>query len=175
MSPGFTKLRVNWEEKYVTDFVLAKYPDDEAKFRVPLGTAPEMFIREMGLTKALKTYRPYRPECDAAVITADRIVLIEGKIMKVMDGLAKLPIYRSLVRYTPELDVFKNLPVEAMLVTPKEPGWTREIADEYDIRIEIFVPEWIEDYYEHQERYWTAEERFKRLQRRDTLTRMGYE
>ncbi|TSA40264.1 hypothetical protein D4Q85_00060 [bacterium] len=171
--PGFTKLRANWEQRYVTDYVLAKYPKDIQQYRVPLGSVPELWIKEMGLGKALKTYRPYRPEADACVITADKIVLIEGKIFKVMDGLAKLPIYRSLVAETPELDMYKSLPVEAVLVTPKEPGWSRRVAIENDITVDIFVPAWIEEYYDEQEKYWTAEERVKRLQRKEKLKRMG--
>jgi len=173
--PGFTKLRENWEQRYVSDYVIGKYPHDIHKFRCPLGTAPDIWIHEMGLGKALKTYRPYRPECDAAVVTADKIVVIEGKLFKVMDGLAKLPIYRSLIRETPEFDIYKTLPVDAVLVTPKDPGWSKRVAEEYNIVVDIFIPEWIKEYYEKQERYWTAEERLKRLKRKEVLEGMGYE
>ena len=173
--PGFTKLRENWEQRYVSDYVITTYPRDIHKFRCPLGTVPEMWIREMGLGKALRTYRPYRPECDAAVITADKIVLIEGKLFKVMDGLAKLPIYRSLVQETPEFDEFKTLPVEAVLVTPKEPGWSARVAKENNITVDIFRPDWIMEYYASQEKYWTAEERWKRVKRKETLEGLGYD
>ena len=173
--PGFTKLRENWEQRYVSDYVLEKYPHNIHKFRCPLGTVPEMWINEMGLAKALKTYRPYRPECDAAVITADSIVLIEGKLFKVMDGLSKLPIYRSLIKRTPEFDAYKTLPVEAVLVTPKEPGWSKEVAEENNIIVDLFTPDWIMEYYEQQERYWTAEERLKRLKRKKVLEGLEYD
>ena len=129
----------------------------------------------MGLDLALRTYRPYRPECDAAVLTADKIVLIEGKLFKVMDGLAKLPIYRSLIQETPEFDEFKTLPVEAVLVTPKEPGWSSRVAKENNITVEIFKPEWIMEYYDNQEKYWTAEERLKRIKRKGVLEGLGYD
>lgn len=173
--PGFTKLRENWEQRYVSEYVLETYPQDTHKFRCPLGTVPEMWINEMGLGKALKVYRPYRPECDAAVITADAIVLIEGKLFKVMDGLSKLPIYRSLIKETPEFFEYKTLPVQAVLVTPKEPGWSARIAKENDIRVEIYRPAWIEEYYANQEKYWTAEERLKRLKRKRVLEGLEYE
>ena len=173
--PGFTKIRENWEHRYVSDYVVEKYPHDIHKFRCPLGSVPEMWIREMGLGKAIKTYRPYRPECDAAVITADKIVLIEGKLFKVMDGLSKLPIYRSLIKETPEFSEYKTLPVEAVLVTPKEPGWAKRVAEENKIRVEIYMPDWIKDYYEKQESYWTAEERLKRMKRRRVLESLEYD
>jgi len=173
--PGFTKLRENWEDRYVSEYVLETYPRATHKFRCPLGNVPEMWVKEMGLGKALRTYRPYRPECDAAVITADALVLIEGKIFKVMDGLSKLPVYRSLIPETPEFWEYKGLPIEAVLVTPKEPGWSRKIAEDSDIKVVIYAPEWLKDYYAKQEVYWTAEERVKRLKRKDVLKRSGFE
>lgn len=172
--PGFTKLRADWEHRYVSDYVLMKYPHDIHKFRCPLGAVPEMWIREMGLGKAVKAFRPYRPEVDAAVITADRIVLIEGKIFKVMDGLSKLPIYRSLIPETPEFDEYKTLPIDAVLVTPKDPGWTRKVAVELSVEIVLYSPDWLKEYYELQEKYWTVEERVKRLKRKEKLKGLEY-
>lgn len=173
--PGFTKIRENWEHRYVSDYVVTRYPHDAHKFRCPLGSVPEMWVQEMGLGKAIRAYRPYRPEADAAVITADAIVLIEAKIFKVMDGIAKLPIYRSLVAETPEFDAYRTLPVEAVLVTPKDPGWTRKVAVETNVRIELYMPDWIEEYYKKQEVYWTAEERLKRMKRKRVLEGLDYD
>lgn len=172
---GFTKLREDWETRYVSAYVLEKFPNDEAKYRCPLGTVPEQFIAALGLGKAIRMYRPYRPECDAAVITADSIVLIEGKIFKVVDGLAKLPLYRFLVPQTPEFAAFKSMPVRAVLVTPKKLTWGEEYAKSVNVEIDLFAPDWIQEYYAKQESYWTGEERFKRYQRGETLRRLGYE
>ncbi len=172
--PGFTKLRADWEHRYVSDYVLMKYPHDIHKFRCPLGTVPEMWVREMGLGKAIRAFRPYRPEVDAAVVTADRIVIIEGKLFKVMDGLSKLPIYRSLIAETPEFSEYRTLPVEAVLVTPKEPQWAQKVVAELDIVVDIFIPGWIKEYYEAQEKYWTTEEKFEREKRKEMLKGLGY-
>lgn len=173
--PGFTKLRENWEQRYVTDYVIKTYPHDIHKFRCPLGTAPEMFVKELGMAAALRQYRPYRPECDAAVVTADEIILLEGKIFKVVDGIAKLPLYRFLLPRTPEFYEFRTLPVRAVLITPKKPGWEKEYAEHVDVHVEIFRPDWIMDYYMHQEKYWTAEERWKRKKRKGVLEELGYD
>jgi hypothetical protein len=170
----FTKLRTEWESKYVSEYVLQKYPHDEVQFRCPLGKVPESMIKELGLSKATGAYRPYRPEVDARVITDDALVLIEGKIFKVMDGLSKLPVYRSLVKETPELELYKNFPVRAVLVTPKELTWGANIAVEQNIEVELFLPGWLDEYYAQQEGYWTAEERYKREQRKNVLKGLGF-
>jgi len=172
---GFTKLRAENELRYVSEYVVNNYPKNLVKLRCPLGTAPDSFIKEMGLNKALRTYRPSRPEVDACIITNKNIVVIEGKIMKVMDGISKLIVYRDLVESTPELVAYKSLPVLALLITPKPPLWTKTIAEKHNIKIEIYKPDWIVDYYEKQEMYWSAEERLKRAGRKSKLKQLGYE
>jgi hypothetical protein len=172
---GFSKIRAENEARYVSEYVVNNYPHNLVKLRCPLGTAPDSFIKEMGLSKALRTYRPSRPEVDACIITNTNIVLIEGKIIKVMDGISKLIVYRDLVESTPELVAYKSLRVQPILITPKPPLWTKTIADKHDIKIEIFKPDWIKNYYEKQEMYWSAEERLKREGRKSTLKRLGYE
>lgn len=172
--PGFTKLRANWEQRYVSDYVIEKFPHNMHKFRCPLGAVPHEWVAEMGEAKALKAFRPYRPEVDAAIITDDAIIIIEAKIFKVMDGISKLPVYRSLIPETPEFREYRGLKTRAILVTPKDPGWTRRVAEENHIEIDIYKPTWIAEYYEKQERYWTAEERLERLKRKKVLGELGY-
>lgn len=170
----FTKMRTEHEARYVSEYVLQTFPDDIHQFRCPLGRVPESLIKELGLGKAIGMYRPYRPECDALVITNTHVVLIEGKIFKVMDGLSKLPVYRSLVAETPELDLYKKFPTRAILVTPKQPVWSAPFVQEQGIEIDIFLPDWLEEYYKSQEQYWTAEERMKRLGRKEVLKGLGF-
>ena len=170
----FTKVRTEWETRYVSDYVLSKFPNDIVQYRCPLGRVPESMIKELGLSKAIGMYRPYRPEVDALVITANDITIIEGKIFKVMDGLSKLPVYRSLVKETPELDLYKKFPIRAILVTPKQPVWSAPFVREQGIEIDIFLPAWLDEYYKSQEQYWTAEERMKRLERKEVLKGLGF-
>ncbi len=82
---GFTKIRAENELRYVSEYVLTNYPKNLVKLRCPLGTAPDSFIKEMGLNKALRTYRPSRPEVDACIITNTNIIMnikkdIEGHL-----------------------------------------------------------------------------------------------
>ena len=170
----FTKIRAENEAQYVSEYVVKNFKGFTFKLRCPLGTAPDAFIKEYGLRKALHIYRPSRPEVDACIITNEDIVLIEGKIQRVLDGIAKLIVYRDLVETTPELVAYKTLPVRAILVTPKPPLWSKTIADKYNIKMDIYVPKWIEEYWKSQERYWSAEERLKREQRKKALKTFGF-
>ena len=171
---GFTKKRANPEARYVSEYCLLKYPDDTIKLRVPLGTAPESIIKEMGLARTLRQFRPYRPEADALVIRSDSLVLIEGKIIKVLDGLSKLIVYRDLLKYTPELEPFKDFPITAILVTPKPPLWFLKVATDFDIAYDIYAPDWLTEYYNKQDTYFTKAERLERFKRSQALDKLGF-
>jgi hypothetical protein len=173
--PPQTKIRQNHERRFVSDYVLTKYPKRDVRFNCPLGNAPEDWLKVMGMQKALRTYRPFRPEVDAVVFLADEILLLEGKIMKVLDGISKLIIYRDLVAETPELTAYRALGVRARLVTPKPPSWAENVAKKHFIEIDVYRPEWLQEYYDQQERYWTADERIERENRKTILKKMGYE
>ncbi|MDY6888277.1 MAG: hypothetical protein SVV88_11660 [Pseudomonadota bacterium] len=170
-----TKIRQNNERKFVTDYVLEKYPGKTVKYNCPLGNAPEDWLKAMGMNKALRSYRPFRPEVDAVILLDDEILLIEAKILKVLDGMSKLIIYRDLVAETPELQAYRALGIRARVITPKPPSWVSNVAKKHAIEIEVYRPEWIEEYYTQQERYWTSEERVERENRKAVLKRMGYE
>lgn len=171
---GFTKKRANPEARYVSEYCLLKYPDDVIKLRVPLGTAPESIIKEMGLARTLRQFRPYRPEADALIIRKDSLVIIEGKIIKVLDGLSKLIVYRQLLKYTPELAEFADLPVTATVVTPKPPLWFLKVAQDFDISYDIYAPEWLAAYYDKQDKYFTKPERVERFKRAQALDKLGF-
>ena len=90
----FTKLRREIEPKWVAEYCAKFYPNDIVKYRCPLGAPPRELVEEHGLEKALRLYRPYRPEVDALVITKTSLILIEAKVHRYVDGLAKLPLYK---------------------------------------------------------------------------------
>lgn len=134
-----------------------------------------MWVQSMGLGKAIRSFRPYRPEVDALLIAPESIILIEGKIVKVMDGMSKLPIYRSLIPTTPELIAYKSMPVRCILLTAKPPGWVGDVSEEHNVEIVEFRPNWLDEYYNRREEYWTQEEREKRQGRKATLQRLGFD
>jgi len=168
-----TKVREENEARYVSDYILERFPGERYKLRVPLGNAPERWIEEMGAEKALRSYRSYRPEADAIVITEEKMILIEGKIFRVMDGISKLVVYRFLIPDTPELSEYQDRPIETRLVTPQPPYWATRFADHEGIEIDMYEPDWIQHYKERYNRYWTSEERAERAKRREVLKGLG--
>lgn len=171
---GHYKLREEWESKFVSEYIESAYPDTLKKIRVPLGPLETEDIALYGLEKAARRMRPWRPEVDAIVITDKEMILIEGKIIKVMDGFSKLPVYGALARESPDLDKYNKKEIRLVLVTPKPPTWALSIAPDFHVEIEIYKPEWLQDYYNRREVYWTAEGRYKREKRKVAMKELGF-
>ena len=172
---GQTKKRANNEKRYCSEYCLINYPDDVIKLNVPLGTAPESLIREFGLARTLRQFRPFRPEVDALIIRNDDLVLIETKIIRVLDGLAKLIVYRQLIGYTPELADYWDYPIKTVLVTPKPPLWFIKVAHDFDIDYVVYAPEWLDAYYKKQDEYTTKKEVIARRKRVHILEDLGFD
>ena len=90
---GHTKSRREIEPRWVSEYVATHYARHKVRLRVPLGPVPEYLKKAHGTPKAIRIYRPWRPEVDCLVIMPGALVLIEAKIFKYMDGLSKLPVY----------------------------------------------------------------------------------
>lgn len=169
-----TKTRRELEPKWVSWYCAKYYPDDIVKLRCPLGPAPEELRKLYGEAKALKVYRPSRPEVDACVINSAEIRLIEAKVQKFMDGLSKLPVYKALVTDTPELRPWRDLPVSMYLLIPAEIAWVRAAAAKMGVKIHIDAPPFIMEYWQERDKYWTKPYMEKRLARKKKLEELGY-
>lgn len=88
--------------------------------------------------------------------------MVEGKIFKVIDGLAKLPIYKDLWPSTPEAREMKNWPVEMRLVAPRTAPWFEEAARAKNITVVVYRPDWVDEYELEYQKYWTKEYRESR-------------
>jgi len=170
----FTRLRREIEPRWVAEYIVKFYPHYPVRYRVALGPVPEELVKAHGLSKALRIYRAWRPEADALLILPDRLVLVEAKIFKVMDGISKLPIYKALIPKTPELAPYHHLPVEAklLLVRAVEPWITA--AKEYGIELVNWVPTWVEEIWLQRDLYWTKEAVELRERRKEVLRRLGF-
>jgi len=111
---------------------------------------------------------------DALIIRKDDLVLIETKIIRVLDGLAKLIVYRQLIGYTPELADYWDYPIKTVLVTPKPPLWFIKVAHDFDIDYVVYAPEWLEPYYKKMDSYTTKEEIIARRKRVHILEDLGF-
>jgi len=170
---AFSKPRRELEPRWVSDYVAATYPRYEARFRVPLGPIPKETQSDYGLLKGLRVYRPWRPECDAAVYCGDHTVLIEAKIFKYMDGLSKLPVYASLVPTTPELSPWPK-DVRLELLIPTKITWVEDAALKMGVRVvSSFTPEYIKQAWDERDKYWTKEAIEQREERKRKLQELG--
>lgn len=136
----------------------------------PLGPIPEAVIRQYGPDRARAIFRPWRPEVDIAAFPTDRLIIAEVKIFKILDGFSKLLQYRALVPDTPELKLWHNKPVEARIVVPWVPDWLPSRAQQENVIVDVFKPDWIDGYVADMHQYWTKEYRLARAARRGGLS-----
>jgi hypothetical protein len=123
--------------------------------------------------KGLRVYRPWRPEVDAAARWSNKTILVEAKIFKYMDGLSKLPIYKSLLPDTPEL---AHWPADVImeLLIPAPISWVQSAAANIGVRVvSNFVPEYIKKAWEERDKYWTKEAIELREERKRKLWELG--
>jgi len=110
---------------------------------------------------------------DAVAVEHGRLVFIEAKVFKLVDGLAKLPLYASLLPTTPELHDKKDLQVVMRLVAPWTSPNVETMARSQGIEVVVFSPAWIADYVEQYQHYWTAEYREARAERQRLREELG--
>jgi len=170
----YTKLRRSIEPRWVSWYIKERYPDEEVRLRCPLGPIPDELKALYGPAKAARVYRPSRPEVDALVVLPGAILLIEAKIFKYMDGLSKLPVYKSLVPKTPELMVFQDRPVIMHLLIPTMIPWVKSAAPDLGVEVYAVAPDWVLQIWEERDKYWTPEARMRRAERKELLTRLGF-
>jgi hypothetical protein len=163
------------ETRMLSEYLQLTYPQYVQIRAVPLGVVDQSLMASVGYQKAIGLSRPYRPEADAAVILPGALVLVEAKVWNVVNGLAKLPLYKELVPVTPELAQYKDLPVIMELVV----GWTNSnleiMAKKDGVRIKVYCPAWLADIVAQMHNYWTAEYRTARDQKLATRANLGVE
>lgn len=149
----------------VSEYLLQNYQDFPYTMGQPLGALDSKLVEKQGYSKALGLSRPFRPEVDAVVILPRYLVLVEAKVWNIMNGLSKLPFYKSLVPFTPELQQY--LPREIIMEIVV--GWTNNnleiMARTADIRVKIYCPDWLKGVVDSMHNYWTAAYRQQREQK----------
>lgn len=163
------------ETRMVSEYLLSMYPKYQTMQPVPLGAIDTKLQAEVGYSKALGISRPFRPYADALVILPNYLILIEAKVWNVVSGLAKLPLYKSLVPITPELKQYAGREILMELVV----GWTNvnleKMASDAGVRVKIYSPPWLQDVVDHMHNYWTADYRAERQRVLDARTTLGLE
>lgn len=149
-------------------------PTAIVKQNCPLGIVPESLIIEYGRTQALRVARKMRPEVDALVIEPKQLILIEAKVVRWVDGVSKLALYRALVPDTPELEPYKDRPVNLRLVIPFTQENMLSVARRMGIEVvEFTVPEITEYLTKVLPKYGTAEYKRSRTELLHTRELLG--
>ena len=134
------------ERRYVVEYVNAKFPDRRsAVYNSVIGPPPET------LTAAhpevpLQSFRRWRFYADAIVVMQDRLIIVEAKLRKPDRGLGALLMYQPLVKQTPELKPYINLPLEMRLVTPRPDPRVIATAAKHGIVVDVWAPDWVMAY-----------------------------
>jgi hypothetical protein len=171
----YYRLRREIEPKWVSEYVLAHYAQYPVRHGCPLGPIPPDIIREQGLGKAIRMYRPWRPEVDALVVLPSALLLIEAKVQKFMDGLSKLPVYKSLVPQTPELEEYAKYNIVMRLLVPVEIPWVKTSGANLGVEVHTWATTEVLKIWEERDKGWTKEAQFNRERRKQAMRDLGFE
>lgn len=124
----------------------------------PLGLVPESLVADFGPRAALRIARKMRPEVDALVIAPDKLILIEAKVIRWVDGISKLPLYAALIPDTPELVQYKDRPVVMRLIMPYVQDNMLSVAKRMGVEVVEFTTPEVDQYVQVEiPKYSTAE------------------
>lgn len=145
------------ETRMVAEYLLANYGKFTYILDIPLGAIDTELMATRGYQAAVNMSRPFRPRADAIVILPRYLLLIEAKVWKTVDGLAKLPLYKSLVPFTPELQQYLPREVLMELVVGDAPANLETMARGAGVTLKIFNPPWLKEVADSMNKYWTPE------------------
>jgi hypothetical protein len=123
-------------------------------------------VATLGPRKALKMARGVRPEVDALVVQDHKLILVEAKIQRWVDGIAKLPVYKSLIPTTPELEQYRGYEVEMRLCFPWYSEPIELAAKNAGVVLDVYHKPWIDDYLAELGKYWSNEYQAARAEKK---------
>lgn len=162
------------ERLLLARYLQDKYPHHRKQTNVPLGLPHPDLVAEFGRELALRMGIKMRPNIDAIVWDNKILILIEAKVIRWIDGLAKLPLYSAMIEDTPEFEQYKAWPRIMRMVIPFTQDNMLSIAKKLGVQVEQYsVPE-IDDYVQNKLPYYqTADYKRKRTQLLDTQEALG--
>lgn len=153
------------ERALLSAYLQHKLPNAIVKQNCPLGIVPQSLIMEYGRTDALRFARKMRPEVDALIIEPKRLVLIEAKVIRWVDGVSKLALYKALIPDTPELEPYQGRDIVMRLVIPFTQDNMLSVAARMGVEVVEFTTPDIEKYLrEDLPKYGSAEYKTKRAE-----------
>jgi len=134
------------EMQMVTEWLMKTHPGDRWQTRVRLGSPsptspnPEMSVEEKAMVGM------WRRWADAVIFLADKLILVEAAIRPDPGKISQLELYEMLVPHTPELEPWKGLPIEKVLLYAIEDPATVHLARNKGVRAVEYKPDWLNDY-----------------------------
>jgi hypothetical protein len=134
------------EMRLVSEFLAKYYPNYETRTRVRLGAIhPELHPETLSESEK-SMVGVFRRWADAIVIMPDKLVLIEAAIRPSPGDISQIELYEHLLPLTPELEEFRALPIEKLLVFAIEDPVVVAMARERGINTRYFRPGWVDEY-----------------------------
>jgi hypothetical protein len=145
------------ETRLISEYLKDRYSHFTFITKQAVGKVPEDLMASEGYKRAVGLSRPFRPEVDAVVILPRHLIVVEAKVWNIINGLAKLPLYKSLVPVTPELQKYMPREVLMQLVV----GWTNDnleiMAREIGVTVKVYCPDWLKPIVDGMQKYWTSD------------------
>lgn len=163
------------ERRLIAEWRYARYPKEHHQFNAPLGAPEEELVIRYGMPKAVSMSRPWRCEVDCIVFLDHRLLLVEAKVWRPRDALGDLMLYRNLVPDTPELEKYRGFDIELVMVIPWATRRIEAMARAAGVTIDVFAPPWVADFMEQHTRYWTAEYKSAREEKKALRRSLGVE
>jgi hypothetical protein len=137
-----------WELNMIGEWLGQTFPQAPYKTQCRLGKIqPRLPNGTFGPDEEAMLGR-WRRYVDAVVFLEDRLLLVEA-VMKADPGkVSILELYEMLVPDTPELQPYKDLPIQKVLLFAIEDPWLTKLCERKGILAVHFVPSNFEQWYE---------------------------
>lgn len=163
------------ERRYIAEYMKTYFPQGDWQLNVELGRVPSDYVTRMGYSKAAALIRPTRPRVDAVSWTHDAYYLIEAKLRDIKAGIGDLIYYKNEAMQTLDMPYYTGQPITCRLVVPWMIDWMQKAAADNDIEVQVFKPDWIDDYVRERQNYFTAEYRAERAEKMRLRNILGVE
>lgn len=141
------------ETRLLSEWVAKKYPEDKVMFRVRLGRPPAWAAASIAAGTPPEIYKIYQRWADAIIIREKELILIEAKIRPIPGVVSEINLYAQLIPKTPDLAEFMDRPIrKVILLAVRDPEIT-ELASVDNIEVEIFTPDWVNEYLKERRKY----------------------
>jgi len=151
------------------------FPFGNYVLNVPLGPVPEDITAKFGLNAGAKLIRPSRPRIDAVAWDKTYYWLIEAKIREAKAALGDIKTYYSLALQTPDLPGYNKQTFIKQVVVPWALDWVLIAAHDDNIKVEIYLPAWVESYVRERQNYFTADYKTARAEKMRLRKSLGVE